>query len=197
MRLRLPAEEFRRKPFRVHTLLAEVPLHDVTVIRLSGGGQGRKLADFQELISGDGLQRVNPFVSGLFKLRWALGRLLRWDHEEGDIPASSYVHRLTDEDRAQSFDRPGTGAESLGPFRVIYSFDLEALFEIINATGQHFLHMSMEPLSDGYTVHWAVYVKRVSWLTPLYMRLIDPFRRLIVYPAVVRMLERAWAGRYG
>ena len=197
MGVRVQPEEFRAKPLRVHTLLADAPLHDVTAFHLRGGGQGRRIADFRELFSSDSVQRTNPVLKGLFKLRWALGRLFRWDNEARNTPTSSYVHRLTDADRAQSLDKPGTTEESLGPFRVIYSFDDEALFEIINAIGQHLLHMSIEPSSDGYTAYWAVYVKRVSWLTPLYMALIDPFRRLIVYPAAVRMLERAWARRYG
>ena len=37
-----------------------------------------------------------------------------------------------------------------------------------------------------------VYVKPVGWLTPLYMALIDPFRRWIVYPALIRRTQAAW-----
>jgi hypothetical protein len=37
-----------------------------------------------------------------------------------------------------------------------------------------------------------IYVKKVSGLTPLYMALIDPFRRFIVYPALVRHVEQMW-----
>ena len=48
----------------------------------------------------------------------------------------------------------------------------------------------------GYRLYWGVYVQPVSRLTPLYMALIDPFRRFIVYPAVLRRIRRAWEERY-
>ena len=38
-----------------------------------------------------------------------------------------------------------------------------------------------------------VYVKPVSRLTGAYMALIDPFRRWIVYPALIRRFEAMWA----
>ena len=49
MGVRVQPEEFRAKPLRVHTLLADAPLHDVTAFHLRGGGQGRRIADFREL----------------------------------------------------------------------------------------------------------------------------------------------------
>jgi hypothetical protein len=36
----------------------------------------------------------------------------------------------------------------------------------------------------------------VSRLTPLYMALIDPFRRFVVYPRIMRAMERAWVRAY-
>ena len=48
----------------------------------------------------------------------------------------------------------------------------------------------------GYRLYWGVYVEPVSRLTPLYMALIDPFRRFVVYPAVLRRIRRAWEERY-
>jgi hypothetical protein len=54
----------------------------------------------------------------------------------------------------------------------------------------------MEPTADGYRLYLGVYVKKVSPLTPLYMALIDPFRKLFVYPAMIRKMERTWARAY-
>jgi hypothetical protein len=45
---------------------------------------------------------------------------------------------------------------------------------------------------QGYVVYMAVYVKAVSRFTTLYMALIDPFRRFVVYPALGRTVQRAW-----
>jgi hypothetical protein len=45
-------------------------------------------------------------------------------------------------------------------------------------------------------LYWAVYVKPVSWLTPVYMAVIEPFRRFVVYPAILRQIRRAWVAAY-
>ena len=152
------------------------------------------MQDFQAIYSIDSLQRVNPVITGLFKLRWKLGELFGWDVTGQEAPESSYVHRVTEEDRARSLVEPGS-IDS--PFRVIYAFENEALYELINVTSHTLLLMAMEQATDGYIVYWAVHVNRVSWITPLYMTLIDPFRWILVYPAVIKNVERAWATAYG
>ena len=88
--------------------------------------------------------------------------------------------------------KPGTPN---GPFRVIYEFENEALSEIINGTVHAFSLLALEPVADGYQVCWAIYVKNVNWLTPFYMALIDPFRRILIYPILIRHIERAWMER--
>jgi hypothetical protein len=47
--------------------------------------------------------------------------------------------------------------------------------------------------SSGYRLYWAVYVQPLGRITGLYMALIDPFRRFIIYPAVLRHIRSAWA----
>ena len=57
--------------------------------------------------------------------------------------------------------------------------------------------MAMERAKDGYVAYWAIYVKNSSWFTPLYMTLIDPFRRVFVYPPVIKAMEEGWTKAYG
>ncbi len=45
----------------------------------------------------------------------------------------------------------------------------------------------------GYRLYWAIYVQPVGRMTRWYMRLIDPFRRLVIYPAVLRYIRASWA----
>ena len=59
------------------------------------------------------------------------------------------------------------------------------------------MSLSIRPASGGYLAYLAVYVKPVHRFTSLYMRAIAPFRRLVVYPAIIRNVQRAWAERYG
>lgn len=193
--MRISEQEFRRKPLRAHTFLNGVPLHDVWLFRLPGGGDSRTLGDFKALWQSSRVQQVNPFVSGLFKLRSTLGKRLGWDKEKVGNSGLSYIHRLNESDRTRSLDKPGS--PSIGPFRCVYSFDNEALDEVINGTVHAFSLMAMEPSTNGYTVFWAIYVKKINWFTPLYMAMIAPFRRLIVYPTIIRKMERSWVFVYG
>lgn len=141
----------------------------------------------------EAIQKVNPIVASLFRLRGWMGRVFRWERGTRELPSSSYVHRLSREDLARTLEQPG-GEE--GPFRIVYTFEHEALREVINPTVHAFSLMAMEPAQGGYEVCWAIYVKRVSWLTPLYMALIDPFRRLFIYPSIIRQWQRAWDAAY-
>lgn len=51
--------------------------------------------------------------------------------------------------------------------------------------------------ATGYRMYLAVYVLPVSWLTRPYLIAIEPFRRFILYPAMLRRIRRAWLAVYG
>jgi hypothetical protein len=191
--MQINPEEFKQKPLRAHTFLVDVPLHDVWKVDLPGGGAGRTLNDLQSLVKFSDLEQSNPIVDGMFKLRWLLGRWFGWDAKKHDSPAVSYVHRLTPADRERSLVEPG-GQD--GPFRLVYRFENESLGEIVNGTVHAFALTTLEQAADGYTLYLAVYVKQVTRFTPLYMLLIDPFRRLFVYPAMIQRMKTAWASAY-
>jgi hypothetical protein len=79
---------------------------------------------------------------------------------------------------------------------VLYVLGDEALSELRNATVHAFLVLALTPHPEGYTLYLAIYVKRVTRFTPLYMALIDPFRRFIVYPALGRQAQQGWSRAY-
>jgi hypothetical protein len=132
-------------------------------------------------------------VRVLFAVRVALGGLFRLDGPHRDAPDESYVRRLTDDDRARSQVTPGA---MRGSFRALYVFADEALVEVRNGTVHAFLATALRPREDGYTLYCAVYVKPIGLVTPIYMALIDPFRRIIVYPSLIREMQAAWARAY-
>ena len=193
MGMRVKPADFQRLQLRCHALLSDVPLHDVWAIPLDGGGPGRSMRDARAILFGDRRPSSNFAVRGLFALRWALGRAFGWDDERHDPPGMSYVHRLAEADRSQSEVPPGTRE---GRFRVLYVVGDEALSELRNATVHAFLALALRPSPAGYTLYLAVYVKPVSRFTTLYMALIDPFRRLVVYPALGRHAQQRWSRRY-
>ena len=53
----------------------------------------------------------------------------------------------------------------------------------------------VETTAGRYHGEMAVYVKPRGTLGTLYMAAIAPFRHLIVYPALMREIERAWNAR--
>jgi hypothetical protein len=77
-----------------HAILDGVPLHDLNVIDLPGGGDGRTLADVRALTSSRSLERANPVVRFLFGLRGWLGRVFRWDRPEKAARHTSFAARL-------------------------------------------------------------------------------------------------------
>lgn len=191
--MRVDPAEFRSLELRCHALLRDVPLHDVWAIPLQNGGPDRTMKDVRALMFGERRTRSSVAVRALFALRWWLGRALRWDDPRHDPPGESYVHRLTEADCAGSQVPPGTRD---GEFRTLYVFSHEALSEIRNATVHGFLALALAHREQDYVLHVAIYVKAVSRFTGLYMALIDPFRRFVVYPALGRHVQRAWLRTY-
>ena len=191
--MRLDPTEFRARPLRAHALLHDVPLEDAWGIPLQGGGPGRTVQDLRAVMTA-GRVAAPGLVQGLFRLRTRLGALFGWDRPRPAWMAESYAARLSPEDRARSAVTPGTPD---GPFTLLYRFEDEQLSELRNATVHGFASLSIRPTSDGYLGYLGVFVKPVHRLTGLYMRAIKPFRRLIVYPALIRQMQRAWAERYG
>ena len=184
--MRVPPADFQKLDLRCHALLRDVPLHDVWAIPLQGGRPGRTIQEVRALLFGDRRPPTNVVVRALFALRWWLGGVFGWDDERHDPAATSYVHRLTDADRARSRVPPGTRE---GRFRVLYVLRDEAVSEIRNKTVHGFLASALTRRDQGYVLYLAIYVKAVSRLTPFYMALIDPFRRFVVYPALIRTVH--------
>jgi hypothetical protein len=135
----------------------------------------------------------NLAVGALFALRRLLGRIFGWDSEPDSDRSWSYIHRLPEDLKTLSVVPAGTPQ---GPFTLLYQLERESLVEIRNATVHAFLCSTLQPNAGGYRLYWAVYVKPVSWLTPAYMAVIEPFRRFVVYPAILRKIRSAWLGRY-
>jgi len=101
--------------------------------------------------------------------------------------------RITEADRARSTVATGTKD---GPFTVLYVHPTEAMREIRNSTVHAALVWVLIRRKDGYRLLWAIYVKPVGRLTAFYMFLIEPFRRWIVYPSLLRRLHRSWSLTY-
>jgi hypothetical protein len=187
--VRVTPEEYERIELRAHSLLADVPLHDVWAVELPGGGPGRSIIELRKLVSVANLASANAAVRFLFRLRAWLGRIFGWDREPRQASDTSFLYRLSTAERADSLVPPGTPE---GPFRVLFASSREAISEIQNPTVHAFSVFALVENSSGYRLYWAIYVRPVGRMTSWYMRLIDPFRRFIIYPAALRAIRSAW-----
>ena len=186
----ISAAEFSALPLRVHTFLAGVPLHDVWAVELPRPRKRVTLAEFNPLSSQDRvIGRLPAPARALFGLRFFLGRIFRLEDEPKGAGATSFAARLTPEDRAQSSVTAGTPE---GPFRVVYRFENELLLELHNRTAHAAVVNALAETAHGYRFYFGVYVAKAGWATPIYMALIDPFRRWIVYPAMLKNIRASW-----
>jgi hypothetical protein len=79
------------------------------------------------------------------------------------------------------------------PFVPLYRTDREAAAEVSNKTVHGVAHLAwVKGDGDQYEGRMAVYVKPRGAFGRAYMALIKPFRYLVVYPALMRQMERAW-----
>jgi hypothetical protein len=68
--------------------------------------------------------------------------------------------------------------------------------ELSNQTVHGVMHLAWVDRGEGrYLGQMAVYVKPRGRLGTRYMSLIAPFRHWVVYPALMRQIERAWKTR--
>lgn len=188
--MRASAAEYLSLKLRAHELLHDVPLYDVSVVDLPGGGAGRSVADIRALDSAAAPSRVANAVYGV---RRFLGRVFGWDRVPMR-PEDSLLSRLSERDRRDSEITPGTPA---GSFLVLYQFPGEALSETSNTTVHGYICTALARTATGYRLYWGVYVLPVSWLTRPYLIAIEPFRRFILYPAMFRRIRRAGLAAYG
>jgi hypothetical protein len=186
-------QEFERLPLRVHDFLAGVPLHDVWAVDLPRTRPGITLDDFLRKANARPCT-LSPFTLLLVNIRLFVGRLLGWDREPAVTAWESFAKRLTAADLSKSLAPPGTPE---GLFRVVYRFENEQLLELINRTAHAAALSALVETANSYRFYFGVYVCRVSRFTPVYMALIDPFRKLVVYPSLLRTVRSNWNQTFG
>ena len=198
-------QEFERLPLRVHSFLAGVPLHDVWSVDLPRWHAGLTLDEFLRTANNGKLDTCgcskssslftpSPLVRMLLDIRLFVGRFLGWDREPAATAGKSFATRLTDTDRSRSLVGAGTRD---GFFRVVYRFENEQLLELINRTVHAAALSTLVETPTTYRFYLGVYVRSVSRFTPFYMTLVDPFRKLIVYPSLLHNVRARWNQAFG
>jgi len=181
-------DEFEALPLRSIELTRDIPLHDVWMVELAGGGRCTIQA-IADLLTPENL-RTLPFpVRALFAIRAGAGRAFDLDGPSHSGRRPSLVDRVPTELAEVSLVPPGTPARA---FTTLYMLEDEAALEASNATVHAVLVVKLMPAAVGHRLYWGTYVESVGAITRFYMGLIDPFRRAIVYPGLEAWLERTW-----
>ena len=188
--MRLPNAAHTSRPWRIHELTRDFRLEDVWALPTPGGPD-----DFPRLVqgiaSGDLAQGIasSRAARTLWALRWKVGGLLGWDGP--DAGPGSRVPTLRDRLPADLRDAPAGPDFDALPFASLYLLDDEWAAETANRTMHGVMHIGRVPdVTGGVRAQMAVLVKPNGLFGAGYMLAIRPFRRLIVYPGMMRRIGR-------
>jgi len=182
----------------IRRIASDFKLLDVWALPVHGGRDDfdsflEEMASFDPTNAGSAVSRA------LFWVRLRLGALFGWDDttKKRRIPGAreaSLTERLPDPLRGSANPRLGGAMRRVaGGFVPLYQTADEWAAEIANDTVHGVLHLAWAEEGDGrYGAQMAVYVKPRGRLGEMYLKLIAPFRHLIVYPALLRHVGRAW-----
>jgi hypothetical protein len=202
--MKLPNTAHTSRPWRIHELTPDFRLEDVWALPTPGGPD-----DFPRLVRlgatddprelnaqgkyvGDGSRGILSRVSrALFELRWKLGELLGWDDRDSGVGRRVATLR----DRLPADLRDASRGPDLAsvPMTSLYLTEDEWATEMANRTVHSVMHIGWVPDgTGGYRGQMAVLVKPNGRFGAAYMAAIKPFRHLVVYPALMRAIERDW-----
>ena len=190
--MRLPDTAHASRPWRIHELTGDFRLEDVWALPTPGGPDDfpRVVHGLPRLVRGldaagapAGFSRV---ARALWAIRWKLG-----PYSAGTARTPVWPGSDARDGCRPTFLRP-VGPD-LGRFASLYLLKVEWAAEIANRTMHGVLHLGWVPAqTGGYRAQMAVLVKPNGRFGAAYMAAIRPLRHLIVYPAMLRSIEREW-----
>src|SRR5438094_8483286 len=188
--MRLPNTAHTSRPWRIHELTHGFRLEAVWALPTPGGpDDSPRLVHL--IASSDLSQGASRAARMLSAIRWKLGELLGWD--DADAGLGSRVPTLRDRLPVDLRDAPSGPESDALPFTSLYLTDDEWAAEGANRTMHGVIHIGRVPdQRGGFRAQMAVLVKPNGPLGAAYMAAIRPFRYLIVYPQILREVERLW-----
>ena len=193
--MRVPNTAHTSRPWRIHDLTCDFRLEDVWELPMVG-----RTEDFHRLVqliaSYDPSRSSSIAVRSLFAIRWKLGGTLGLDDPGGGL--GSRVPSLHDAIPVDLRGSPSGPEFTALPFASLYLLPDEWAVETANQTMHGVMHIGWIPSPRGWwRAQMAVYVRPNGLAGTAYMAAIRPFRYMIVYPAIMRELDREWRARTG
>jgi uncharacterized protein DUF2867 len=200
--MRLPNFVHESHPWVITQIAPDFKLLDVWALPAQGGPD--EFDSLLEIIASFDPATAESAVSrALFSLRFRLGGWFGWDDATTKRPipgcSESTLSARLPEDLRGSAKSPVISfamQQVAAGFVPLYRTDEEWAAELSNGTVHGVLHLAWVDQGEGrYRGQLGVYVKPRGTLGEIYLRLIEPFRHLIVYPALMRQIGRAWDAR--
>ncbi len=196
--MRLSNSEHESHAWRITEVAPDFRLKDVWALPAQG-----RLEDFAKLLevvgSLDPGKSRSRATRTLFSIRYRLGEWLGWDDQQHALSIPESRETTLSARLPEDLRNTATGVElSTKDFIPLYCTDVEWAAEISNKTVHAVMHLAwVEKGASHYQGQMGVYVKPRGKLGTAYMAAIAPFRHRIVYPALMREIERAWVARIG
>jgi hypothetical protein len=195
--MRLPNATHEAHPWVIAQVAPDFKLLDVWGLPAKGGPD--EFATLVEIVTSlDPANGDSSATRALFALRFRLGAWFGWDDAASKLPVPGRTETTLSarvaEDLRDTVTRPVTvGSTTFVP---VYRTDREWAAEISNDTVHAVMHLAWVQAGEGaYRGQMGVYVKPRGRFGATYMAVIGPFRHLIVYPALMRQIARAWDAR--
>lgn len=201
---KIPNQEFLAHTWRGTDLVRDFKLDDAWQPDVQGGPYDTLDTVLGTLFAKDSM-KPGCLTRFLFKIRGFMGRLfgenkeaLAKDAKPRPIPGcneSFIAERLPEDLKGTSKDFPMMN----GMFKEVYRLNDEVMFEASTAPTHVAMLFCLAPRPAGEETQWvlefAVYTKVNGCLGGLYMKLIDPARRLVVYPSLLKGMAQVWKKR--
>lgn len=194
--MRLSNSEHESHAWRIGEVAPDFRLEDAWALPAHGGA-----ADFATLLevmaSLDPANGGSRAVRALFAIRYRVGGWLGWDDVPRPLAIPSDTATTLSARLPQDLRNSAAGPDlSAYGFLPLYRTDVEWAAELSNGTVHAVMHLAWVEYAEGrYRGQMGVYVKPRGRLGTAYMAAIAPFRHLVVYPALMRQIERAWDAR--
>lgn len=194
--MRLSNSEHESHAWRIGEVAPDFRLEDVWALPARGGAD-----DFATLLevmaSLDPANGDSRVTRALFSIRYRIGGWFGWDDPPRPLlipedTESTLSARLPEDLRDTT---TGLDLSSYG-FLPLYRTGAEWAAELSNRTVHAVMHLAWVEKGEGlYQGQMGVYVKPRGRFGAAYMAAIAPFRHRVVYPALMRQIERAWIAR--
>jgi hypothetical protein len=194
--LRLSNSEHESHAWRIGEVAPDFRLEDAWALPAQGG-----VEDFATLLevmaSLDPANAESRATRALFAVRYRVGGWLGWDDAPRPLAIPDDTGTTLSARLPEDLRNTASGLDLRAKdFTALYRTDVEWAAELSNRTVHAVMHIAWVEQGEGlYQGQMGVYVKPRGAFGAAYMAAIAPFRHRVVYPALMRQIERAWNAR--